>query len=78
MNITREDLCHQPKSGLIDLAIQKQKERESLQSDIDAFIAKGGKINEIPLGVTANYNAIRKEPYNNTLKKHNLHGLKTL
>ena len=65
--MTRDDLLHKPKSGLIDLGLQKSAEREALQRDIDAYLQRGGRIQSIDTGVISNVNPATKKPYNNTV-----------
>jgi hypothetical protein len=78
MILTREDLNHNPKSGLIDLAILKQAEQAEIDRHKAEYFAKGGKIQKVELGKIADWNPIRKEKFDNSLKKHNMQGLKTL
>jgi len=79
MHLTKEELLHHnPQRGIVDLAKQRQADSAEIAAQIEAFKARGGKIKIIEPGVSADYNPIRKEPYNNSLKNHNRVGLKTL
>ena len=63
---------------MIDLAQQKQAESDEIKRMTEEYLAQGGKIKMLKTGEIADYNSIRKEPYNNSLKPHNDKGMKTL
>lgn len=67
MNITKEDLYHQPKNGIIDMAAQRKKDSEILARQVEEFKAKGGKITVVGFGVISDINRITKKPYNNAI-----------
>lgn len=65
--MTKDDLLHQPKSGLIDMAAQRKKDSEFIARQVEEFKAKGGKITVVGFGVISDINRITKKPYNNAI-----------
>lgn len=76
MNITKDDLLHKPQSGMIDLAQQKQADRDLIKRQTEEYLAKDGKITQVDAGVSNEVNPLTKKLYNYSLKPNDERGMK--
>ena len=63
MRMSRDDLNHKPVIA-IDLALRNRDIAAQVRKDVEAYLAKGGKIQQIETGVIANICLVTKKPYN--------------